>query len=110
MFRAIPAVTVTRRCLDAAEKLPPGTARVSLILRSRDGVRTAREIIVFDAATGKELARGNTHDDRFDLNDHPRFAFPQGAKLRVAAADAPEKSLAEITVPAKDATFRVVAP
>ena len=73
-------------------------------------MRTAREIIVFDAATGKELARGNTHDDRFDLNDHLRFAFPQGAKLRVAAADAPEKSLAEITVPAKDATFRVVAP
>ena len=110
LLSGIPAVNVTRRYLDAAEKLPPGTARVSFDLRSRDGVRTAREIIVFDAATGKELARGNTHDDRFDLNDHLRFAFPQGAKLRVAAADAPEKSLAEITVPAKDATFRVVAP
>ena len=38
-------------------------------LRSRAGGRLAREIIVCDAVNGKELARGNTHDNRFDLND-----------------------------------------
>ena len=106
----IPALNVTERYLRLAEILPPGVVRVSFDLRSRAGARLAREIIVFDAESGKELVRGNTHDNRFDLNDHLSFTFPKKAKLRVAEADSPQKTLAEIVVSKKDEVFVLRLP
>lgn len=98
----IPALNVTERYLRLAQVLPSGTARVSFDLRSCAGERIAREIVVFDAESGKELARGNTHDNRFDLNDHLNFTFPKKTKLRVAPADSMQSTLAEFTVSKKD--------
>lgn len=106
----IPALNVTARYLKLAQPIPEGCSRVSLNLRSRIGERLAREIVVCDAASGKELARGNTHDNRFDLNDHLNFVFPQGARLSVSLAENPAVPIAEIVVPASEKVFEIALP
>lgn len=103
----IPALNVTSRYLSAAKTEDDGNVRVSLELRSREGIRLARELVLFDAETGKPLARGTTHDNRFDLNDHLNFRLPRGAKILVVPADDENSVLGEFTVPAEEKIFLI---
>lgn len=107
----VPALDVTERYLAFAEKTDgvPAT-RISVELRSAEGARLAAEIVLADAGTGEERARGVTRDDRFDLNDNLSFRLPPGEKFRVFfAEDFPRRPLAEITVPAEECIF-VITP
>ena len=101
----VPALNVTARYLCFAEKIPAGTVRIGFSLRSRDGARIAREILVFDAETRREIARGKTKDERFDLNDHLAFPLRPGTKIFVAFASEPSRILAKIDVPAAETIF-----
>lgn len=105
----IPAINVTERYLPPAGTADDGNVRVSLDLRSRDGVRIAREIVLLDAGTGEPIARGATHDNRFDLNDHLNFRLPRGAKIRVVPAGAERSVLGEFVVPAEEKTLTLSA-
>ena len=106
----IPALNVTSRYLKLAQPVPEGCSRVSFNLRSREGVRIAREIVLVDGESGLEVARGVTHDNRFDLNDHLNFIFPQESRLRVVPASAPELIIADVSVPAEEKVFDLVFP
>lgn len=101
----VPALNVTARYLRFAEKLPPETVRVGFSLRSREGVRLAREILVLDARSRRELARGRTRDERFDLNDILSFPLPRGAEILVVPAAAPDRVLAKVVVPDAETFF-----
>lgn len=97
----IPAINVTARYLRDS-KAPAGKAFVSFNLRAADGTRLSEEVIIVEANTGTVLARGKTHDNRRDLNDHLRFALPIGAKIRVVPAETPSQILIEAIVPSDE--------
>lgn len=101
----IPAHNVTARYLERGRTIPAGTTRTSFCLRSRSGAREAREIVLVDAETGGELARGVTRDESCDLNDYLTFPLPQGRKILIVPAEEPSRALAEITVPSEEKIF-----
>lgn len=101
----VPAHNVTAHYLRFSEKNPAGTVRIGFSLRSRDGTRLAREILVLDAETHREIARGKTNDERFDLNNHLAFPLNPGEKIIVVFASDPSRILAKIDVPATETIF-----
>jgi len=103
----IPAINVTARYTELAEKPLENFTRIFFELRNRDGSRSAEIIVVFDAKTGERLATGKTRDDRFDLNDHLAFAFPRGKELDIAIAnpDGSFRAIGKIVVPAESKIF-----
>ncbi len=106
----IPALNVTARYLKLAASIPPGFSRISFDLRSREGVRLSQEIAVIELESGNELARGNTRDNRFDLNDHLNFLLPQGKCVRVVSPSNAAAVLAEFSVPADECVFTLTLP
>ena len=77
----VPAVNVTNRYL----KLKGGDAipRLSINLTDEYNQRIVRPIYAVETKTGQIVARGNSHDDTFDLNNHFNFSMPLGTEVKI---------------------------
>lgn len=76
------AVNVTDRYTAAAEKLPPGFARVMFQALQNEHERCRADLRVLDEA-GQVVFSGKTNDERFDRNDHLTVPLKLGAKYHV---------------------------
>lgn len=104
----IPAINVTARYLSNARKPKEGMSFVSLDLRDEAGDRVASELIVYDAQTGEVLARGKSHDNRHDLNDHLRIELPTQRLVRVVLGEKPERELSVFCVAKEEQVVRLM--
>jgi hypothetical protein len=79
-------VNVTDRYTALRSPIPPNHSALRVRVIGPAGTRTAVDIRILDA-TGNELFRGKSKDDRFDSNDHLTTAVPTGLKVTVSIAD-----------------------
>ncbi len=70
---------VTDRYTTRAAALAEGSARLYVGVRQQ-GKRVAMDVIAV-GIDGKELGRGTSRDERFDLNDHLAFTVPLGKSV-----------------------------
>ncbi len=77
----VDAVDVTSRYKSVASALPDGQRLVRIVVRDRyTDARVARNVVCKDA-NGVELARGQSRDERSDLNDHLELRVPINPSL-----------------------------
>lgn len=103
----IPAINVTARYLLNARKPAEGMSFVSLDLRDASGKRVVSELVVYDAQSGEILARGKSHDNRYDLNDHLRVELPTQRLVRVVLGGATERELSVFRVEPEEQVVRL---
>lgn len=99
----IPAHNVTARylALNSAGPIP----RLSIDLRDANDQRIALPILLLNPDTSTILARGTTHDNSFDLNNHLNFSFPAGTRITIALDNEAQTPLATFTFANADKTL-----
>lgn len=84
----VPAVDVTARYTALKKELAPGQALLSIrALEHARGRRVAASVLLREESSGREIYRGPSRDERFDLNDHLVVEVPQGVPLALEVCD-----------------------
>lgn len=78
---SVPAYNVTERylTLKGSERIP----RLSINLTNANQERIVRSVYAVDVKTGEVIARGKTHDNKFDTNNHFNFSMPNGTEVQI---------------------------
>lgn len=100
----VPAHNVTERYL--TQKTNSNITRLSINLTS-EGKRIVRPVLILEKESGKLLAKGSTHDNTFDLNNHLNFAFPEGTSVRIVLDQTDQKELGTFTFGKESVTLQL---
>ena len=104
----IPAYNVTERYLklNQGEVIP----RLSINIMDKNRVRVAKSIYAVDKRSGKVVAKGTSHDNTFDLNNHFNFSLPKGSQVAIYLDGKTPQLIKEYTFGQDDETLELILP
>lgn len=98
----VSSVNVTDRYTNLSKPLPEGHKQVYFRVTLGDAKRVPAELKLFDAS-GKDLWKGTSNDERFDANDHAGMPLKIGDKFRVETKLGEHHQTVEFEVTAESA-------